>query len=106
MPFGLQPWHLIAVAIAALIIFGPARLPEIGRGMGRMLNEFRKGTREMTEGFREEVSTTPPATTESRPTPQPPTQAVPLKGNFCIQCGASNPDGAKFCNTCGAKLPE
>jgi sec-independent protein translocase protein TatA len=56
MPFGIQPIHLIVVAIVALIIFGPRRLPEIGRGIGRALNEFRQGASEMTQSFQQEVS--------------------------------------------------
>jgi len=37
MPFGLQPTHLIIIAVVALIIFGPSRLPEIGRAFGKTL---------------------------------------------------------------------
>jgi len=97
----IQPWHIIVVVVVALIIFGPQRLPEIGRGLGKALNEFRKGTKEMTEGFREEVIK-----------PVEPTSAAPLApvqpqtgGNYCTQCGAPNPAGSKFCNKCGAQLP-
>lgn len=39
--FGLQPWHLIAILVVALIIFGPSRLPEIGRAIGKSISEFR-----------------------------------------------------------------
>ncbi len=111
MPFGIQPIHLVIVVIVALIIFGPSRLPEIGRGLGKALNEFRKGTREMTEGFREEV--TKPAGEEtaksasvgspSASPSQPQLQST--GGNFCTQCGAPNPPGSRFCNKCGAQLP-
>jgi sec-independent protein translocase protein TatA len=34
MPFGIQPMHLLMIGIVALIIFGPSRLPELGRGLG------------------------------------------------------------------------
>ncbi len=40
--FGLQPWHLLAILAVALIIFGPSRLPEIGRAIGRSISEFRE----------------------------------------------------------------
>lgn len=55
MPFGIQPIHLVIIVVVALIIFGPQKLPEIGRGLGKSLNEFRRGAKEMTEGFSEEV---------------------------------------------------
>ncbi len=38
---GLQPIHLIVILAVALIIFGPSRLPEIGRAIGKSISEFR-----------------------------------------------------------------
>ncbi len=40
--FGLQPWHLIAILAVALLIFGPQRLPEIGKAIGSSIREFRE----------------------------------------------------------------
>jgi len=104
MPFGIQPLHIIVIVVVALIIFGPSRLPEIGRGLGKALNEFRKGTREMTEGFREEV-TKPADNLSATVTPVTTAQQPAAGSNFCTQCGAPNPAGSKFCNKCGAQLP-
>jgi sec-independent protein translocase protein TatA len=101
MPFGIQPLHIVVIVVVALIIFGPSRLPEIGRGLGKALNEFRKGTKEMTEGFRDEV--TKPV--ESPSAPAAPAQPLAEGGQFCTQCGVANPAGARFCNKCGAQLP-
>ena len=39
---------LILILVLALIIFGPKKLPEIGRAMGQTLNEFKKSTRDLT----------------------------------------------------------
>ena len=38
---------LIIVLVIALIIFGPSKLPEIGRAFGSTLREFKKSTREL-----------------------------------------------------------
>ncbi|WP_088104617.1 twin-arginine translocase TatA/TatE family subunit [Halalkalibacter urbisdiaboli] len=38
---------LILVLVIALIIFGPSKLPEIGRAFGTTLKEFKKSTREL-----------------------------------------------------------
>lgn len=38
---------LILVLVIALIIFGPRKLPEIGRAFGSTLKEFKKSTREL-----------------------------------------------------------
>ena len=108
MPFGLQPIHLVVIFVVALLIFGPRRLPEMGRGIGRAINEFRKGTQEMTENLRDEVSSKPGEPTPAAPTMAPPqTMAQPQSqavGNFCQSCGNSNPAGARFCNKCGSAL--
>lgn len=40
--FGLQPWHLIAILVVALIFFGPQRMPEIARAIGQAIREFRE----------------------------------------------------------------
>jgi sec-independent protein translocase protein TatA len=41
MPFGLQLWEILLVLAVALLIFGPKRLPEMGRSLGRGLREFK-----------------------------------------------------------------
>ncbi|MCK1993752.1 twin-arginine translocase TatA/TatE family subunit [Peribacillus muralis] len=38
---------LVLVLVIALIIFGPSKLPEIGRAFGSTLREFKKSTREL-----------------------------------------------------------
>jgi len=102
MPFGLQPIHLVVVAIVALLIFGPRQLPEIGRGIGKAITEFRKGAQEMTEGFKEEVSK--PVDAAGTPTASVPTSAQPAAGKYCSKCGAPNTADARFCNRCGSEL--
>jgi len=57
----IGPMELIIILILALIIFGPSRLPEIGRALGRSLREFRRMTQEFTETlseFEEEIEGT------------------------------------------------
>ena len=41
MPFGLQLWEILLVLALALLIFGPQRLPEMGRSLGKGLREFK-----------------------------------------------------------------
>jgi len=42
--FGLGIQEILAILIVALLVFGAARLPEIGRSLGRALAEFKKAT--------------------------------------------------------------
>ncbi|MGB8214178.1 MAG: twin-arginine translocase TatA/TatE family subunit [Anaerolineales bacterium] len=106
--FAIQPTHIIIIIVVAVIlIFGGSRLPEIGRSLGKAINEFRKGTKEAAEGFKEEVAKTSDGAATPAPAPSPATtQPATPPGNFCIQCGAPNPPEARFCAACGTKLPE
>jgi len=55
MPFGnIGIGGLILILIIALIIFGPSKLPELGRAFGRTLSEFKTATRELVNGDKEE----------------------------------------------------
>lgn len=46
---------LILILVLALIIFGPKKLPEIGRAMGDTLREFKKSTRDLTSDVIEDI---------------------------------------------------
>jgi sec-independent protein translocase protein TatB len=52
------PELLIILAIA-LIIFGPNKLPELAKGLGKAMKEFKKATEEMKEGIKTEVGDLP-----------------------------------------------
>jgi len=39
-----SPWHIILIALVALLLFGPNKLPELGRGFGKMFREFKDAT--------------------------------------------------------------
>ncbi len=42
--FGLGPTELVIILVIVLIIFGPRRLPELGKTFGRGLSELRKAS--------------------------------------------------------------
>jgi sec-independent protein translocase protein TatA len=103
MFFGLQPWHIAVIIIVALIIFGPKRLPEIGRWVGRSITEFRKGSQEMTNALREGMNEARDREEQANTIGKPaPTQSMPAGDKkFCTKCGSPNPQDALFCNKCG-----
>lgn len=45
----IGPWELIAILVIVLIIFGPGKLPDVGRSLGKTIREFRKASTEVTE---------------------------------------------------------
>ena len=43
----MQPAHLIIILIICLLIFGPKKLPELGKGLGESIREFKKSMAEV-----------------------------------------------------------
>lgn len=44
----LQPEHLLIIFLIALIVFGPRKLPELGKGLGKSIREFKDSMKETT----------------------------------------------------------
>jgi len=53
--FGIGMPELLVILGLALIILGPKKLPEIARGLGRAMREFRRATNDIREQFDEET---------------------------------------------------
>ncbi len=51
----IGPWELILILAVVLIIFGPGKLPEVGKSLGKTIREFRKASTETTEQIEEAV---------------------------------------------------
>jgi TatA/E family protein of Tat protein translocase len=47
--------ELFLILVVALIVFGPKKLPEIGKSLGRMMNEFKKASNEFRQTLEDEV---------------------------------------------------
>ncbi len=47
--FGFSTPALILIAVIALVIFGPGKLPELGTALGKAINGFRKGADQAPE---------------------------------------------------------
>lgn len=48
--------ELIVIFVIALVVFGPRRLPELGRTLGRTINEFKRATTSIQETWEREVN--------------------------------------------------
>jgi sec-independent protein translocase protein TatA len=47
--------ELIIILVIALIIFGPRKLPELGRSLGKSIGEFKKASNELRSTLEEEI---------------------------------------------------
>lgn len=54
---GLGFQEIIVIFVIALLIFGPRKLPELGRSMGKAIQEFKKASNELKRTWEEEVRT-------------------------------------------------
>jgi sec-independent protein translocase protein TatA len=53
----LQPQHLLIILAIALFVFGPKKLPELGKGLGQGIKQFKEGIRQATAESNPTVST-------------------------------------------------
>jgi TatA/E family protein of Tat protein translocase len=72
--------ELIIIFVIALVIFGPRKLPELGRSLGKSLSEFKRASNELKSTLEEEIRLDEQRTTiESSKTtiPTPPSVTPP-----------------------------
>ena len=68
-PIGMP--ELIVIMVIALIIFGPRKLPELGRSLGRSLNEFKRASNELKHTLDEEIRVEEQRSAERQRDPEP-----------------------------------
>jgi sec-independent protein translocase protein TatA len=84
-PIGMP--EMVVIAVIALIIFGPRKLPELGKSLGKSIAEFKRASNELKNTLEDEIRTEelqearksaqiPPAA-GAPPAPPPPAAAPP-----------------------------
>jgi sec-independent protein translocase protein TatA len=76
-----QPWHFIIILVIVLVIFGPGKLPLLGKAMGDSFRDFKKA-----------VGAGEPAEAELGPGMR-----------RCPDCHKATPIADRFCGGCGAR---
>lgn len=71
--------ELLFVLVLALLIFGPRKLPEIGKTLGRAMGEFRRATSDLKRTLDVELSTEQRRTPHSAPVTQSVTSNTPVE---------------------------
>ena len=46
---GLGPWEIVLVVLVIIILFGGKKIPELARGLGQGIREFKKTTKEIKD---------------------------------------------------------
>ena len=69
--FGIGMTELVVIMVVALIVFGPTRLPELARSLGRAMGEFRRASTDIRQTFHEAVQ-------EPKPAPAPAAPPAPV----------------------------
>ena len=65
----IGPMEVIIIFVVALLVFGPAKLPEIGRQVGKAVREFRKFQSSFQNEFRDILEDPPPGPVIPKATP-------------------------------------
>jgi len=81
--------EILLVLLLALLVFGPAKLPELGKALGRAVREFKRASSELQETLEREAddlkrtssgpADTPPG---ALPPPSPPPPSPPAKDPY------------------------
>jgi TatA/E family protein of Tat protein translocase len=80
--FGIGFQEMLIILVVVLIFFGPKRLPDLAKSMGKGIAEFRKASEEVKRGIDEAMKEEPPkeetpaaGTTAPQTAPDPPAEA-------------------------------
>jgi sec-independent protein translocase protein TatA len=105
----LQPGHLIVILVIVLLIFGPGKLPELGKAMGEGLKELKKATggEETAKDAGAVAATTTPADAAVPVAPAAATVTpITAASRVCPSCRGAVPAGDKFCGNCGSLMEQ
>ncbi len=88
MPFGIGIWELLILLLVLLLVFGPKRLPEMGRQLGKGMREFKESVSGKDEDDRvvDDMAELPPA--------RPSTPATPSRERDTVSASNERDPGA------------
>jgi sec-independent protein translocase protein TatA len=81
---GLSGVKIVIILVVALLIFGPEKLPELGRTFGKMMAEFKKAAADVEEQFRQGMAADETLTSEDGWTGELARSAAPGTGEPAV----------------------
>jgi sec-independent protein translocase protein TatA len=100
--------ELLIIAVIALLIFGPAKMADVGGALGKSIREFRKASHEDDAPAPAMLASTGGVSAVAAPAaaiePAVATNAASERVCFCTACGIQNGAEQKSCSNCGAAM--
>ena len=77
--FNLGGGEIVVILALILILFGAKKIPDLAKGLGQGIKEFKKATREVTDEIQNSANYTPP------PPPSPPPPPPPIEPRQIVE---------------------
>lgn len=71
LAWALGGWDMVIIVLVILLLFGAKRIPELAKGLGTGIKEFKKATREVTDEIHNAADDKPAAPAKPAPNTQP-----------------------------------
>ena len=89
--------ELVIIFVIALIVFGPRKLPELGKSLGKSLAEFKRASNELRNSLEEEIRVEEDRDRTPKPAPAPAVVATPVADASPVaDAASSDPDVDEF----------
>ncbi len=72
----LNGWEVVVILAVVLVLFGAKKLPELARGLGQGIKEFKKATRDVTEELHQAMEAEPAPPPQKKLPVQPPAETA------------------------------
>ena len=79
----LNGWEIVMILGVVLVLFGAKKLPELAKGLGQGIKEFKKATRDVTDEFNRATEDEPPTYSPNRRLPESTVASTP--GNPAVE---------------------
>ena len=85
--------ELVMILVLALLLFGPKKLPEIGKQVGKALGEFKRTSNELKRTIEDEMDRATKETPPVEPPPSPPPSGTAPSGSpdGTVETGTTKP---------------
>ena len=66
---GIGPWEILLIFLVVLLLFGARRIPEIAKGLGKGITEFKRGMQDVKDEIETSIDSRPRTGTQNTSSP-------------------------------------